>query len=74
MTEMHPDSIFRPETIIIVNDKMQADYRYKLKAPVGCRFPDGFNPCFTPKQMLEMGVFEGKYSNDCIGVFLSDWF
>ncbi len=60
--------------IIDVNDRMQTGYRYRLDAPAGADFAPDFNPFYTPKQMLEMGVFEGKYMNDCTGEFPADWF
>lgn len=60
--------------IITVNDRMQRNYHYRLEAAMGEDFASGFHPCFTPKQMLEMGVFEGKYLNDCIDEFPKDWF
>lgn len=58
---------------IIVNDKMQSGYEYELTAEMGC-FREDFSPEVTPKQMLEMGVFEGKYLNDCRDEFPADWF
>jgi len=59
---------------ITVNDRMQTDYSYLLSAPPGADFALDFQPYHTPKQMLEMGVFEGRYMNDCTGEFPSDWF
>lgn len=60
--------------IIIVNDTMQKNYSYRLEASQGEDFAEGFNPCFSPKQMLEMGIFEGKYLGDCRHEFPKDWF
>jgi hypothetical protein len=60
--------------VVVVDDKMQSGYRYELAAPVGENFADGFAPRFSPREMLEMGVFEGKYLNDCRGEFPADWF
>jgi hypothetical protein len=51
--------------IVIVSDKMQRGYRYVLSAPAGRDFDPQFRPDLTPKQMLELGVFCGKYLTDC---------
>ncbi len=53
---------------------MQSNYCYELVAPTGSEFADGFLPRFTPKEMLELGVFEGKYISDCKAEFPSSWF
>ncbi|MFA5856601.1 MAG: hypothetical protein WC867_04535 [Candidatus Pacearchaeota archaeon] len=60
--------------IITVNDKMQKNYKYKLVEPIGKNFDYNFKPELTPKQMLEMGVFGGKYMTDCKKEFPSDWY
>lgn len=59
---------------INVNDKMQQDYRYELIAPAGRDFASEFKPELTPKQMLELGVFGGKYMTDCQNEFPANWF
>jgi hypothetical protein len=61
-------------TWIKVDDRMQSDYTYKIAAPMGKNFAANFKPHFSPKEMLEFGVFEGKYCNDCRGEFPADWF
>lgn len=61
-------------TSILVNDKMQAGYRYELTAPEGRGFDPDFTPELTPKEMLELGVFCGKYMTDCRDEFPDDWF
>ena len=58
--------------IIKVNAKTQTNYFYELFAPIGTDFPDRFQPFYAPKEMLEMGVFEGKYCSDCVGEFPAD--
>ncbi len=59
---------------VIVNDKMQRGYRYSLSAPTGRNFHQYFKPELTPKQMLALGVFCGKYLTDCQGEFPASWF
>ena len=59
---------------VIVNDKMQKNYRYILKEPMGKNFHPEFKPELTPKQMLKMGVFGGKYMTDCRKEFPADWY
>ena len=60
--------------LIIVNDKMQEGYQYYLTEPIGQNFDDDFKPELTPKEMLELGVFGGKYMNDCRNEFPAEWF
>ena len=60
--------------IVIVSDKMQRGYRYALSAPAGRGFDPQFRPDLTPKQMLELGVFGGKYLTDCRDEFPASWF
>ncbi|GEM_PF-57781 len=59
---------------VTVNDKMQRRYRYLLTEPTGKNFDPEFKPQLTPKQMLELGVFGGKYMTDCRQEFPKDWF
>jgi len=59
---------------VLVNDLMQKKYRYQLEAPVGKKFDPAFKPELTPKEMLELGVFGGKYLSDCQKEFPKSWF
>lgn len=59
---------------VLVNDKMQRFYRYALTAPMGKDFASEFQPQLTPKEMLRLGVFGGKYMTDCRKEFPADWF
>ena len=59
---------------VIVNDSMQTEYVYLITEPVGENFDPGFYPELTPREMLELGVFGGKYMTDCRNEFPRDWF
>ena len=59
---------------ITVNDRMQTGYRYELVAPIGRNFAPEFDPDLTPKEMLRLGVFGGKYMTDCRHEFPRNWF
>lgn len=59
---------------ISVNDKMQKGYKYTLTEPTGKNFDPEFKPELTPKQMLELGVFGGRYMRDCQKEFPKAWF
>ena len=61
-------------TTVTVDDKMQSGYRYELTRPSGRSFAPEFDPELTPKQMLEMGVFSGRYMTDCRSEFPESWF
>lgn len=60
--------------VIVVNDKMQKEYKYELVEPMGKNFDPEFKPELTPKQMLALGVFGGKYMTDCSREFPKDWY
>lgn len=57
-----------------VTDPMGGKRSYVLEAPQGKKFHPDFRPKYTPKQMLSMGVFEGRYLNNISREFPSSWF
>ena len=59
---------------IHITDKFQNDYTYQRSEPIGDNFDSQFQPELTPKEMLQLGVFGGKYLNDCQAEFPNDWF
>ena len=59
---------------VLVHDHMQQGYHYERTEPMGPNFDPLFQPELTPKQMLEIGVFGGKYMTDCTNEFPADWF
>lgn len=59
---------------VVVDDRMQQGYVYYCTEPVGRNFLPGFEPQLTPKEMLRLGVFGGKYMTDCRDEFPASWF
>lgn len=53
---------------------MQRGYRYTLVARERKDFDPRFTPDLTPKQMLALGVFGGRYIRDCKKEYPTDWF
>jgi hypothetical protein len=72
--EGRPLDSFKKGDTINVKDRMQSNYSYLLTANPGTDFDPEFQPFFTPAQMLRLGVFEGKYLNDCLTEFPAEWF
>ena len=62
------------KAVVKVNDLMQKNYTYELVEPIGKNFSPLFKPELTPKQMLELGVFGGKYMTDCKKEFPKEWY
>jgi hypothetical protein len=59
---------------IVVNDLMQQGYVYYLTEPEGGHFHPDFRPELTPKELLALGIFGGRYMTDCTREFPADWF
>ncbi len=53
---------------------MQTDYAYYRTERAGRNFAPAFAPELTPKEMLALGVFGGKYMTDCRDEFPATWF
>lgn len=60
--------------VVHVNDRMQSDYQYVLTELEGENFDSRFQPELTPREMLRLGVFGGKYMTDCQAEFPAEWF
>ena len=72
MSRQPPDC--GPQPWVHVNDRMQQGYRYALTATMGRDFAPEFTPDLSPAEMLELGVFGGRYMTDCGAEFPADWF
>jgi hypothetical protein len=73
-TKGRPMTSFQKGAKIDVRNSMVSDYTYTLQETPGTNFADEFQPMFSPAQMLRLGVFEGKYLNDCLTEFPAEWF
>jgi hypothetical protein len=67
-----PDLMKRPQKVM-VSDRYQKKYSYTLTELPGKNFDSEFKPDLTPKEMLELGVFGGKYFGDKPKEFPLDW-
>lgn len=53
---------------------MKTTITYELTARPGRDFHPDFKPALSPAEMLKLGVFSGKYLNDCAAEFPREWF
>lgn len=76
LTKSKPLSTYTKGYVVKGGGKMglQRGYKYTLECEPGKDFDPRFAPVFTPQEMLTMGVFEGKYLNDCTDEFPQEWF
>jgi len=59
---------------VLVSDLMQDGYRYLRSESPGRGFHKGFAPELSPRELLALGVFGGKYMTDCAAEFPAAWF
>jgi len=65
---------FKKDLKIFVNDNMQKDYNYVLSENYATNIDVIMKDALSPVDMLVMGVFSGKYLNDCQNEFPDEWF
>lgn len=58
---------------VIIDDTMQQG-TYYLNEAMGANFDPDFKPELSPKELLALGLFGGKYMTDCRSEFPEDWF
>jgi len=73
LLSMHFAIMLTMKKKVIVSDLMQKCTYYCTEA-IGKNFHSEFKPELTPQQMLELGVFGGKYMTDCKNEFPKSWF
>lgn len=62
-------------TVVARNTMDKGKYSYMLTREPGVMDDDpDFRPAYSPAEMLRMGVFEGRYLNDCVGEFPREWY
>ncbi len=59
---------------VVVKDSMQDGYTYIRSEPEGKNFDPEFTPDLSPKEMLELGIFDGFYGdNSYLKEFPKSW-
>ena len=71
LREGRPLASFRRGTVV---RSCTSSYSYRLEVDPGTSFDPGFTPDLSPGEMLMLGVFEGKYLNDCVREYPAEWF
>jgi len=76
LMDAKPLSFFRKGVTVKGAPRMSLvpHYSYVLEADPGTGGSPTFRPYFTPGEMLALGVFEGKYLNDCTSEFPREWY
>lgn len=62
-----------PVLVRFANAMQQGEY-HRTRPAGDLRDHPEFTPFYTPQQMLEMGVFEGRYLNSCRAEYPVSWF
>lgn len=73
-SQLPPSSRMKTHKTVTVHDTVQKKYTYTCTEPVGRNFHPSFTPELTPQEMLALGVFGGRYLNDCTKEFPASWF